>query len=204
VSYSESQLKMIERQCEGWAPTYLLTGPFGMKISAESDPARGTVIKYIGAWQDKLPMDIWMDGRPHPSKYAEHTRGGFTTGSWDGTTLVTRTTHIKANFLRKNGPLLSDFATMTNRFFRHGNLLTLLGIVEDPIYLAEPVVWTRRYQVSPLRARRATMHRDLRRHHVRARRAALSLGEEAGPVPERDDQEVRHSLGGGPRIPRNA
>ena len=26
-------------------------------------------------------MTIWMDGRPHPSEYAEHTRGGFTTGT---------------------------------------------------------------------------------------------------------------------------
>ena len=35
LSYSESQLAMIERQCQGWAPTYLMTGPFGMKISAQ-------------------------------------------------------------------------------------------------------------------------------------------------------------------------
>ena len=33
-------------------------------------------------------MTIWMDGRPQPSKYAEHTRGGFTTGRWEGNTLV--------------------------------------------------------------------------------------------------------------------
>ena len=35
LSYSESQLAMIERQCQGWAPTYLMTGPFGMKIMAQ-------------------------------------------------------------------------------------------------------------------------------------------------------------------------
>jgi hypothetical protein len=152
LSYNESQLGMIERQCEGWSPTYFLTGPFGMKIWAQSDPARGNIIKYtIGAWHDKLPQEIWMDGRPHPSKYADHTRSGFATGSWDGSTLVVRTTHMKASFVRKNGPPLSDQATMTNRFYRHGNLLTVLGIIEDAVYLAEPVIWTRNYQVSATR-----------------------------------------------------
>ena len=48
-------------------------------------------------------MRIWMDGRPHPSQYALHTRSGFTTGAWEGNTLVTYTTHMKAGFLRKTG-----------------------------------------------------------------------------------------------------
>ncbi len=152
LSYSESQLGMIERQCEGWAPTYLMTGPFGMKISAQSNLARGSIIKYtIGAWHDKLPLDIWMDGRPHPSKYADYTRSGFATGQWDGNTLVTRTTHMKASFIRKNGPPSSDRATMTTRFYRHGNLLMLYAVIEDPVYLSEPLIWTRNFQVSPTR-----------------------------------------------------
>jgi hypothetical protein len=152
LSYSESQLGMLERQCEGWAPTYLMTGPFGMKIGAQYDPSRGSIVKFtIGAWHDRLPLDIWMDGRPHPSAYAEHTRGGFATGSWDGTVLVTRTTHMKASFIRKNGPPSSDRATMTNWFYRHGNLVTVVAVIEDPIYLGEPLIWTRDFQVSPTR-----------------------------------------------------
>ena len=85
LSYSESQLGMLERQCEGWAPTYLMTGPFGMKITAQYDWSRGSIVRFtIGAWHDRLPLDIWMDGRPHPSQYAERTRSGFATGHWDG------------------------------------------------------------------------------------------------------------------------
>ena len=152
LSYSESQLGMIERQCEGWAPTYLMTGPFGMKITATTDPARGSIIKYsIGAWHDKLPLDIWMDGRPHPSRLAEHTRSGFATGHWDGMTLVTRTTHMKTGFLRKTGPPLSDRSTMTARFYRFGNQLLVYAVIEDPVYLSEPLVWTRNFQASPTR-----------------------------------------------------
>ena len=55
---------------------------------------------------------------------------------------------MKAGFLRKNGPPSSDQATMTSRFFRHGDILTVLAVVEDPIYLAEPHIVTKSFQLS--------------------------------------------------------
>jgi len=149
LSYSESQLAMVERQCQGWPAFYMVQGPFGLNISRETDPVKGNVISWtIGAWEDRAPLIIWMDGRPHPSKYAEHTRSGFTTGVWEGNTLVTYTTHMKAGFLRKTGPPSSDEATMTLRFLRHGDIMTVLAIIEDPIYLAEPWILSKTYQVS--------------------------------------------------------
>jgi hypothetical protein len=149
LSYSESQLGMVERQCEGWPAFYFLTGPFGLKIWSETEPVKGNVISYtIGAWVDRLPLVIWMDGRPHPSSYAEHTRGGFTTGRWEGNTLVAYTTHMQEGFIRKNGPPSSDQATMTTRFYRHGDVLTVLAIIEDAVYLAEPLIWTRNFRLS--------------------------------------------------------
>lgn len=148
LSYSEAQLAMIERQCEGWPQFYLVEGPFGLKIWGDTEPAKGAVVSWtIGAWEDRAPLVIWMDGRPHPPSYAEHTRGGFTTGRWEGNTLAARTTHMKAGFLRKNGPPSSDLTTMDWRFFRHGDLLTVLIVVEDPIYLAEPYVLSKTYQL---------------------------------------------------------
>jgi hypothetical protein len=150
LSYSESQLSMVERQCQGWPAFYFVQGPFGLKIWSETDPLKGSVISYtIGAWEDRAPLTIWMDGRPHPSKYAEHTRSGFTTGAWEGNTLVARTTHMKAGFLRKTGVPSSDETTMTTRFYRHGDILTVLAIIEDPIYLAEPWIISRSFQLSP-------------------------------------------------------
>jgi hypothetical protein len=149
LSYSESQLSMPERQCQGWPAFYLVQGPFGLRISSEIDPLKGSVISYtIGGWEDRAPMKIWMDGRPHPSKYAEHTRGGFTTGAWEGNTLVTHTSHMKAGFLRKTGAPNSDEATFTLRFYRHGDTLTVLAIIEDPIYLAEPWILSKAFQLS--------------------------------------------------------
>jgi len=142
LSYNESQLSMVERQCAGWPDHYLLGGgPFGLRIWSELDPVKGNVISYtIGAWEDRPALTIWMDGRPHPSKYAEHTRAGFTTGVWERGALVTTTTHMNAGVLRRSGAVMSDEATLTLRFYRHGDVLTILGILEDPIYLAEP--WT--------------------------------------------------------------
>ena len=149
LSYNESQLAMIERQCEGWPAFYFVQGPFGLKIWSDTEPVKGATISWtIGAWEDRAPMTIWMDGRPHPSAYAEHTRGGFTTGRWEGDTLVAYTTHMKAGFIRKNGPPSSDQATMTSHFWRHGDILTVLAVIEDPIYLAEPHIVTKSFQLT--------------------------------------------------------
>lgn len=149
LSYSESQLSMVERQCQGWPAFYLVQGPFGLKIWSDTDPVKGTVISYtIGGWEDRAPLVIWMDGRPHPSQYAEHMRSGFTTGTWEGSTLVTYTTHMKAGFLRKTGAPSSDEATVRMRFLRHGDLMTVFELIEDPIYLAEPWAISRSFQLS--------------------------------------------------------
>jgi hypothetical protein len=149
LSYNEAQLAMVERQCIGWPPFYFVQGPFGLKIWSDNEPVKGNVVSYtIGAWEDRAPIVIWMDGRPHPSENAEHTRGGFTTGKWEGDTLVAYTTHMKAGFLRKNGPPSSDQATMTTRFWRHGDILTVLAVVEDPAYLAEPHIITKSFQLA--------------------------------------------------------
>ena len=150
LSYSPSQLSMIERQCGMWPPFYLVTGPFGMKIWNDVDAVSGTTIALkIGAWEDKALQTIWMDGRPHPSKNAPHERGGFTTGTWEGTTLVAYTTHIKAGSLRRNGAPNSDEAIITAHFIRHGDLLTVLEIIEDPIYLTEPEIISKSFQPDP-------------------------------------------------------
>jgi len=149
LTYSESQLGMVDHQCEMWPPTYIATAGFGLKVSREIEPIKGATISYtIGAWSDRVPTVIWMDGRPHPSKNALHTRSGFTTGRWEGNTLVLYTTHMKTGNLRKTGPPISDQATMTTRLYRHGNVLSMLSIIEDPVYLAEPMIWTKSYLAS--------------------------------------------------------
>ena len=57
LTYNESQLAMIERQCEGWPAFYFLQGPFGLKIWSDTEPVKGTTISYtIGARSSKAPI----------------------------------------------------------------------------------------------------------------------------------------------------
>ena len=58
-----------------------------------------------------------MDGRPHPPEYADHTWQGFSTGIWEGNMLTITTTHLKTNYIRRNGVPRSDKATLTEHWY---------------------------------------------------------------------------------------
>ncbi len=143
LSYDIAALSATERQCQMYTPFYLFTGPFGLQISSVAEPITQKLLAWkIAGWIDRDETMIWMDGRPHPSRYATHTNGGFTTGQWDGDTLTVRTTHFKMGDIKRHTSFSSDRATLTYRLTRRGDLLTVTGILEDPVYLAEPYVLT--------------------------------------------------------------
>jgi glyoxylase-like metal-dependent hydrolase (beta-lactamase superfamily II) len=86
-----------------------------------------------------------MDGRPHPPAYAPHTWSGFSTGEWVGNTLKVTTTHLKDGYLRRGGPQTTDMYTMTDYITRHGEVLSIITVVDDPIYMDEPFVQSTTY-----------------------------------------------------------
>lgn len=150
LNYSGSLLSLPERQCLYYGATYTVIGPFGLKMWSESEPVTGRVVAWhMSGAVDKTPRTIWMDGRPHPSEDAPHTFDGYSTGVWQGNTLVVSTTHMKVSPLRRNGVPTSDQATQTEYFVRHGDVLTLTAIIDDPAYLTEPHVISRSYQLDP-------------------------------------------------------
>ncbi len=150
LRYSQSQLSLPERQCLYYAPHYLFFEPAGIKIWSETDPTSGRVVAWIiNGIGDRSPITIWMDGRPHPSANALHDFGGFTTGVWEGNTLTTYTTHFKEGYLRRNGVPSSDAATLTMHLSRHEDLLTITGILDDPVYLTRPHIVSRSWQLNP-------------------------------------------------------
>jgi hypothetical protein len=113
------------------------------------DPVTQKLLAWkILGWGDRDETMIWMDGRPHPSKYAPHSHGGFTTGTWEGDTLTAITTHAKLGDIKRHRGFSSDRATLTYRFNRHGDMLTVTGILEDPVYLAEPYVLTENFRLT--------------------------------------------------------
>ena len=64
LSYNESQLAMIERQCEGWPPFYFVQGPFGLKIWSDTEPVKGTHDLLHDRRVGGSRADDDLDGRP--------------------------------------------------------------------------------------------------------------------------------------------
>jgi glyoxylase-like metal-dependent hydrolase (beta-lactamase superfamily II) len=147
-SWDASLLTLPEHQCKPHPSTYGFRGVGNLRISAEVNDKTQSIIKLHThiQWQEQK-RDIWMDGRPHPPEYAAHTWQGFSTGQWEGNVLVVKTTHLKAGWIRRNGLLITDKATMTERFMRHGNYLTHVYMIEDPYYLTEPLIKTNGFQL---------------------------------------------------------
>ncbi|MBV9743617.1 MAG: MBL fold metallo-hydrolase [Acidobacteriia bacterium] len=142
-SWNASRLTLPEEQCRVHVSPYIYRGPLDLRIWQEKDPDTQQVIaikNYISTWSQF--RTIWMDGRPHPPDYAPHTWMGFSTGKWEGDVLTVKTTHIKTGWVRRNGVVMSDQATMTEHFIRHGDYLTHMTILSDPAYLTEPVIKT--------------------------------------------------------------
>jgi hypothetical protein len=131
--------------------TYSMRAPQpNFRMGTIVDPASEQLVAYtITGLFGRADRTIWMDGRPHPSKYAEHKWQGFSTGEWQDGMLKVTTTHIKYSFVHRNGIPLSPYAVMTEYYARHGDLLTLAIIVEDPIYLDEPMVRTATFKWNP-------------------------------------------------------
>ncbi len=146
LSY-DTQIASDDRRCVLYTVAYMMQGPQGVRIWAENDPRTGEPISWNFGFGGVLsPLTVWMDGRPHPSKYAPHTSSGFTTGKWENDILTTYTTHLVAGSIRRNGAPHSDEATLTVQWIRHGDLLIVSGRFDDPIYLDGPYHLARVYQ----------------------------------------------------------
>jgi hypothetical protein len=52
--------------------------------------------------------------------------------------LTVETTHLKPAYIRRNGLARSEKATVREHFIRNGDILTIVTIVDDPVYLTEP------------------------------------------------------------------
>jgi hypothetical protein len=142
-AWDASRLTVPEHQCRAHSSPYILRGPLNMRIWDERNPETQQVLAIhldISNFQQR--RTVWMDGRSHPSPLAEHTWMGFSTGRWDGDTLVVSTSHIKQMWHRRNGIPQSDLVALTERFTLHGAVMSYVTIADDPVYLTEPLVKT--------------------------------------------------------------
>jgi hypothetical protein len=153
--WDASILSAPEGMAKPHSPQYFMRGPGpNIRIRKATDPVTQELIAYtIEGMFGRNDRVIWMDGRPHPSEHAEHTWDGFSTGKVEGNRLTITTTHMKYGIIQRNGVPASPEAVMTEHFVRHGDWLTAVIIIDDPLYLEEPFIrtstWERSSNVTP-------------------------------------------------------
>jgi cyclase len=138
-----------EYQCRPHSAPHQWRGLGGARILKEQDPLTRGVKVYHVQFMRSLDRPIFMDGRPHPPAWAPHSWTGFSTGEWVGNTLKVTTTHLKDGYLKRGGPQTTDVYGMTEFITRHGDLLTIVTVVDDPIYQDEPYVESTTYNYDP-------------------------------------------------------
>src|SRR5262250_2140780 len=140
-SWDASILSLREHQAKPHPSTYSLRGPANIRITKVFDPVTQETIGYeVFGTFGQATRTIWLDGRARPPSYAAHTWAGFSLGRWEGDQLVVETSHLKVGWIQRNGVAHSDQTTMTEHFMRHGDILTVVTIVRDPVYLEEPFI----------------------------------------------------------------
>jgi glyoxylase-like metal-dependent hydrolase (beta-lactamase superfamily II) len=138
-----------EYQCRPHSAPHQWRGVGGARILKDLDPISREIVGYRVQFMRSLDRPIFVDGRPHPPAWAPHSWSGFSTGEWIGQTLKVTTTHLKDGYLRRGGPQTSDMLTMTEYITRHDDILSILQVVDDPIYLDEPYVLSITYTYDP-------------------------------------------------------
>ena len=143
LTWNPTLMATRQQQCAGYEPIRLLQRG-SRRFWEIRDPYTQKLIA-IGMYGQitEGTRTIWMDGRPHPPAYAKHSFLGFATGKYEGNVLTVYTTHLKRNWIRTpNGVPFSDQATLVEHFIRHGDRLTYVTVLMDPVYFTEPLPTT--------------------------------------------------------------
>jgi Family of unknown function (DUF6152) len=126
------------------APTLMLY-PVANSITVERD----RVVMNVD-WMESQRI-IYLDGRQHPPANQTFLHG-HSVGRWEGKMLVVDTTNFTehANGLSLSMPA-SSRKRLTERFVvsEDGKTLIYSGVVEDPVYLTQPVQWSGKWEYRP-------------------------------------------------------
>ena len=137
-------------QCRPRGPTYQPYALDPVQIDKQLDPISRQIVAYrITAHKTAGARMIWLDDRPHPSRYAAHSWEGSSTGTFKGPLLEINTTHLKESILTRNGVPSSFRATVIEQLFLDEPYLHWVFTVIDPDYLTEPLVRSGLYVRAP-------------------------------------------------------
>ena len=101
-------------------------------------------------WMDSERL-VFTDGRKHPPA-SETFLQGHSIGRWEGTTLVVETANFKDNAMGLSMALPgSTQKKLTERFALGDDRKSLVysGVLEDPVYLSQPVPWSSKLEYRP-------------------------------------------------------
>ncbi len=129
--------------CEPWGFTREILSPHAMELTQYDD----RVTLYYSEWT--ALRTVWLDGREPPADY-ENTLLGFSTGYYDGETLVVETEGITANHSNA-GFAHTDQLTSTELFWKSedGMRLDVEVTFEDPATLTRPLTMARAWAWAP-------------------------------------------------------
>lgn len=132
----------IENACRSPSIVYALQGPFPIEIF-QSDAFIVMKLEYYD-----LVRLIFLDGRK-PDADVPHTMTGFSSGHWEGSTLVVETDHLEAATITNNGLDHTENVRVLERFRLSSDGKNLLATqeFEDPAVIENRGVrfigWTR-------------------------------------------------------------
>jgi hypothetical protein len=149
-SWDPESLTLPELQCRPHPAIYGFRGFSDLRIWEDRDPAtqQQTQIETWIVWMSQH-RHIWMVPQAHPPPWAHESWQGYSTGKWVGNALFVHTDLVKAAWIRRNGLPTDDKATMDERFFRYGDVLTDIMMISDPQYLSEPEVKSNEFFYDP-------------------------------------------------------
>jgi hypothetical protein len=142
--YDYAQELKRENTCVPPSVVFYMQAPFPMEIYQGRD-----LIVLKMEYFDMVRV-VFLDGRPHPPESAPHSKSGFSTGRWDGDTLVVETSHIEPGTFMNNGFSHSKHIKLSERFRMSpdANTLWLTQVYEDPETFegvaARYMAWTRK------------------------------------------------------------
>jgi hypothetical protein len=142
--YDYAQELKRENTCVPPSVVFYMQAPFPMEIYQGRD-----LIVFKMEYFDMVRV-VFLDGRPHPPDSAPHSKSGFSTGRWDGDTLVVETSHIEPGTFMNNGFSHSRHIKLSERFrlSPDGNTLWLTQVYEDSETFdgvaARYMAWTRK------------------------------------------------------------
>ena len=148
LAWDPSILTLEEYQCRPHPSDYY-TRFSNSRITKEVDTeTQQTIAWHLRKEWQAAERTIWMDGRERPPAYAAHTWQGFSVGQWDGDVLSVETTHLKQSYMRRNGLARSDRATTREHYIRHGDFMTVIAVINDPVYLTESFIRSSDYALN--------------------------------------------------------